>query len=288
MKPIVSVCIFTYNHENYINQCLESVLMQNTNFDFEIVIGEDYSKDNTRLICEEYEEKHPRKIRLLDRDKNLGMCENIFNSLKHCEGKYTAILDGDDYWIHPLKLQKQFEFMESNKEMNLVFHQSFAVNELTSKLDYFVTNEKISYTINDIIDKWIMATGFMFFRTEAMDYPDFLSHTHNFDLIIQLILNRNGEKTGYINEIMSVYRINVGSNTNNQNYNAINTSKRKKLLFEEYNQYSNYKFSSKINSKLKEIENMLKKSGKFSYQFFIKKIFKLIFKFFGYKIVKVG
>jgi len=233
MNPNVSVCIFTYNHEKFIERCIESALMQNTDFDFEIVLGEDYSKDSTRNICNEYVQKYPNKVRLLDRGKNLGMCENIFDSLKNCKSKYTAILDGDDYWIDPTKLQKQYNYMESHPKINLVFHQTLIINELNNTIGYFVKDKKSLYTIEDIINNWSMATGAMFFRTKAMDFPDFVYHTHNFDLAIQLILNRNGEKIGYIDELMSVYNINAGSNTNNPSYDSYNTAKRQKLLFEE-------------------------------------------------------
>jgi len=285
MNPIVSVCVFTYNHEKYIKQCIESALMQNTKFDFEIVIGEDYSTDHTRQICSEYALKYPIQIRLLDRGKNLGMCENIFDSIKQCKGKYIAILDGDDYWIHPFKLQMQFEYLEANKEMNLVFHQSIKLNEVLNSISFFKKYGKLRYSIFEIIDSWIMATGSMFFRAEAMDYPDFLSHTHNFDLIIQLILNRDGQETGFINEIMSVYRINADSNTYNSNYNTFNTLRRKKLLFEEFNNYSNLRFDDKIKLKLKEIGLLQKSHGKFSITLVIKNKIKKIFSFFGFELV---
>jgi glycosyltransferase involved in cell wall biosynthesis len=287
MNTLVSVCIFTYNHEKLIERCIESALMQNTDFDFEIVLGEDYSKDKTRNICNEYVKKYPNKVRLLDRGKNLGMCENIFDSLKNCKGKYTAILDGDDYWIDPLKLQKQFNFLETHSEMNLVFHQSLIINELNGTFSYFVKENKSLYTIEDIINNWCMATGAMFFRTKAMDFPQFVYHTHNFDLAIQLILNKNGEKIGYIDELMSVYNINVGSNTNNQNYDAYNTAKRQKLLFEEFNEYSNLKFSKTIEHKLLEINSIIQQNGRISVNLIAKKLIKDGLKIFNLKLSKI-
>lgn len=120
MQPIVSVLMITYNHEKYIAQAIDSVLMQKTNFDYEIVIGEDCSTDKTREIVLEYKAKHPDKIKLLLQEKNLGMIQNFIDTLKACTGKYIALLEGDDYWTDPYKLQKQVDFLEANPEYGLV------------------------------------------------------------------------------------------------------------------------------------------------------------------------
>ena len=286
MEPLVSVCIFTYNHESLIEQCIESALMQKTNFDYEIVIGEDYSNDRTKQICLKYEQGFPGIVRVLDRGKNLGMCNNIFKTLQECKGEYIALLDGDDYWIDPLCLQKKYDYLETNKEMNLVFNQSLVINELDNSLYYFVKNKKEQYSVNDLINKWSMATASMFFRSKAMDYPDFVYHTHNFDLIIQLIVNRNDEKIGYIDDLMSVYRINEGSNTNDPNYNAINTLKRKKILFNEFNEYTKFKFNSVIQKKLYEMERERKNLSNISISKALKKVIKNVFNSMGFDIHK--
>lgn len=284
MNPEVSVCIFTYNHEQYIEHCIESVLMQKINFKFEIVLGEDYSKDNTRTLCESYSKKYPGIIRLLDRGKNLGMCENVFDTIKNANGKYIAILDGDDYWIHPLKLQKQFDYMESNEDINLVFHQTIIINELSKTISLFVMEEKTIYKIDDIIDKWSIATGAMLFRKEAMDYPEFLSHTHNFDLVIQLIVNRNGNKIGYLKDIMSVYRINSGSNTYKPDYDFFSTWGRLILLFEEFDKYSNYIYSERIKVKINELTYYMKQDNKFSFKKEFKFLLKNLIRGVGYEV----
>ena len=123
-KMKVSVCIITYNHARFIGQALESALMQKTNFDYEIVIGEDCSTDNTGLICKKYAEMYPDKIRLLQNDKNLGVIENFKRTLYACKGEYVALLEGDDYWTDELKLQKQVDFLESNRDYAIVFHNA--------------------------------------------------------------------------------------------------------------------------------------------------------------------
>lgn len=118
----VSALIITYNQERYIEQAIRSVLDQRTNFDFEIVIGEDISKDRTREICQRLADEHPTKVRLLARDKNLGMVENHRQTHYAARGQYISMLEGDDYWIDDEKLQKQVDFLDSHPDCCLCFH----------------------------------------------------------------------------------------------------------------------------------------------------------------------
>ncbi|HNY13502.1 MAG TPA: glycosyltransferase, partial [Candidatus Wallbacteria bacterium] len=92
MSKKVSICMITYNHEKYIAQAVESVISQKTNFDYELVIGEDNSKDNTRKILIEFQKKYPDKIHLLLHDQNIGMHNNFFQTYLACSGKYIALL----------------------------------------------------------------------------------------------------------------------------------------------------------------------------------------------------
>ena len=117
MKNVsLSIVMITYNHEPYIRQAIEGVLMQETFFNIELVIGEDCSTDKTRSICEEYADKFPDKINLLPTEGNLGMMPNFMRTLEARTGKYIALCEGDDYWTDSLKLQKQLDFLEENEE----------------------------------------------------------------------------------------------------------------------------------------------------------------------------
>ena len=120
-EPLVSVKMITYNHAPYIAQAIEGVLQQKTNFPFELVIGEDCSTDGTREIVFEYQEKYPDIIRVITSDKNVGMKKNGYRTTKACRGKYVAFCEGDDYWHHPDKLQKQVDYLESHPECGMVF-----------------------------------------------------------------------------------------------------------------------------------------------------------------------
>lgn len=116
----VSVCIITYNQENYIRQCLDSVFMQKTNFDFEVIVGEDGSPDNTREILLEYKEKYGDKLVLLLHDKNIGPSANARSIQQKVRGKYIANVEGDDFWVDEYKLQKQYDILENNPEYSAV------------------------------------------------------------------------------------------------------------------------------------------------------------------------
>ena len=119
-NPLVSVKMITYNHEPYIAQAIDGVLMQETDFPIELIIGEDCSTDRTREIVLEYQKKHPDIIRVITSDKNVGMHKNAHRTEKACRGKYIAFCEGDDYWIDPLKLQHHVEFLKKNQDYGMV------------------------------------------------------------------------------------------------------------------------------------------------------------------------
>jgi glycosyltransferase involved in cell wall biosynthesis len=136
--PVVSVHMATYNHEPFIRQAIEGVMMQKTNFEFELVIGEDCSTDKTREICFEYQKKYPDKIRVLWSEKNLHLNphpagKNGRRTLVRCRGEFIAYCEGDDYWIDPLKLQKQVDVMRQHKNVGLCFGVADSLNETTGE-----------------------------------------------------------------------------------------------------------------------------------------------------------
>jgi glycosyltransferase involved in cell wall biosynthesis len=115
-EPILSVCMVTYNHERFIAQAIDSVLMQRTDFAYELVIGDDCSTDDTRRIVLDYQRRHPDKIRVLLQPRNTRGHGNCTETYGACRGKYLAELEGDDYWIDPEKLQLQVQLLEANPQ----------------------------------------------------------------------------------------------------------------------------------------------------------------------------
>ncbi len=119
-KPLVTVCLITYNHAKYIAQAIESVLMQETEYAWELVIADDFSTDGTREILRAYQLNFPDKIKLILQEKNVGANKNWVDLLSYPNSKYTAYFEGDDYWVDKHKLQKQVEFLEENENYGLV------------------------------------------------------------------------------------------------------------------------------------------------------------------------
>lgn len=124
----VSIAMLTFNHGKYIEQALDSILMQKVNFRYEIVVGDDCSSDETQNILKSYAQKHPDKFLLLLRESNIGATNNHFDVIKNCRGKYIASLEGDDFWTDENKLQIQVDFLESNKNCDAVAHRHEIVN----------------------------------------------------------------------------------------------------------------------------------------------------------------
>jgi glycosyltransferase involved in cell wall biosynthesis len=119
-EPLVSVWMTAFNHEPYIARAIDGVLVQETNFPTELVIGEDCSTDRTREIVMEYQKRHPGIIRVITSDRNVGLFENDRRVNKALRGKYVAFCEGDDYWVHPRKLQMQVDIMEADPGVGLV------------------------------------------------------------------------------------------------------------------------------------------------------------------------
>ena len=113
---LVSVAVITYNMENYLRTLLDSILEQKVKFEYEIIIDDDYSPDGSRKIIEEYQQKYPDIIKPSLRNQNIGGSRNMFGVMQKCQGKYIAILEGDDFWEDENKLQYQVDFLENHAE----------------------------------------------------------------------------------------------------------------------------------------------------------------------------
>lgn len=126
---MLSVVMTTYNHEAYIAEAIESVLMQHTTFDVEIVVGEDCSSDATRSIVESYCAQYPERVRLVGSEHNVGMRANYRRTIEAARGRYVAMLDGDDYFTASDKLQRQVELLERRADIGMCYTRSRRVDE---------------------------------------------------------------------------------------------------------------------------------------------------------------
>ena len=208
-KPLVSIFICTYNQEDFVEETLESFLNQKCNFDSEIVIAEDCSKDNTAAICEDYVRKYPDKIVLLKREKNLGLIKNFFEGITHCRGKYIAMCGGDDYWTDDSKLQKQFEFLEKNPDFVISYTDSIMLDEdgnMISDTEVGYENRR-DFTSDELKKGAFLSARTMVFRN-IIDYSKTnFKKIFNEDIFLISILGQYG-KGKYLEDIKpSVYRI---------------------------------------------------------------------------------
>ena len=217
-KKLVSVCVQTYQHINYIKQCLDSILMQKTNFEFEVLLGDDESTDGTREICIEYAKKYPEKIRLfLHRRENVifingaatGRFNLLFNFTK-AKGKYIAMCEGDDYWTDPYKLQKQVDLLESNPNFSACYH---SVNWLENGKEhiYSPTIKKEYYDENDVLQNILQNTicATVFRKDVIVDKMHYISEIPYGDMMIHALSARYGN-IAYIDEPMATYRRHAG------------------------------------------------------------------------------
>ena len=148
----ISTCIISYNQEKYIAQTIESALMQNGNFENEIIICDDCSSDGTIKIIQKYIEKYPDKIKAYFAEKNIGMLRNWERALSLCNGRYIALLEGDDFWNDENKLQKQFSFLEKNMGYSVSFTNATIKYENSEKPNEpYVTLTGETFSLADLL-----------------------------------------------------------------------------------------------------------------------------------------
>lgn len=211
-SPVVSVCIITYNHERFIAQAIESVLMQETDFPVELVIGEDCSADGTRETALDNARRHPERIRLLLHEHNLGMMPNFVATLQACRGQYIALVEGDDYWTDPHKLQNQVDFLESHPDYALCFHATYKLFQDTGQVVIEKPNlRRPYYELDDILGMriGIWTVSVMFRRALVLDLPAWYFEAPVGDTPLFALLSKQG-KIGYIDQVMATYRVHDG------------------------------------------------------------------------------
>lgn len=204
----VSVFMVTYNHERFIAQAVESVLRQEVDFDYEVVIGEDCSTDRTREIVLELQTEHPDKICVLLADKNMGGAANTIRTLRACCGEYIALLEGDDYWISSEKLRRQVEYMDANPGCAFCFHNGYEITEgdNATKTLFHRGVMKERYSIDDLLDGNFIRTCSVLFRAGLFtEFPKWHLKATCGDWPMHIMNARHGW-IGYLPEVMSVYR----------------------------------------------------------------------------------
>ncbi|WP_155302827.1 glycosyltransferase family 2 protein [Desulfosarcina widdelii] len=219
---LVSVCVQTYQHAQYIRQAVDSILMQNTDFEFEILLGEDGSTDGTREICLEYAEKYPGKIRVFQNSREDVIYvngrptgrSNFLNNVRNSRGKYIALLPGDDYWTDHDKLQKQVDILERDDNVVACHHwhehryENGIRNVGTPKKGHGYYPRKVA-SVKEIFENRLrLKSRTLMFRNLVDDrfFPDWFNKIAFGDVALSFILGQFGDFY-FIDEPMAAYRL---------------------------------------------------------------------------------
>lgn len=296
-KPLVSVCVQTYQHKLYIKECLEGILMQKVDFSFEILLGEDDSTDGTREICLEYAKRYPDKIRLFlhHRDNNIkvnGRPTGRFNfvyNLFSAKGNYIALCPGDDYWIDPLKLKKQIEVLENRPQIIVCHHwHKYRVGcgeeiEAPKENQGYLPNEIA--TVNQIfLNKLRIKSRTMVFRNILGSdfFPDWFYYVAFGDVPFNFLLGKYG-KFYFIDEPMAVYR-QTGKGVSSAGKEKLPPPKFTELHYKSWieiwdyaNIHYNYEFEEESIKTINEFYSLIFKKNLYSVSAFLNLLFHSLF-----------
>ncbi len=270
-KPKVSICLITYNHGNYLPITLDNILSQKTNFDYELIISDDNSSDDSKNIIKEYALKYPTKIRAYLHPYNLskkfpeytpGKLNFLFG-LSRCKGEYIVHVEGDDYFCNDEKLQKQADFLDKNTYFSACFHNALMkFEDKSGREDYNINppNQKERIVPEDFLkekETWFMATAAVMFRKSFVEkLPHWFAFSKSGDIPLYVILSDQAP-IGYLPEVMSVYRRHLeGMSYTDSNFDA-NFVNNRIFMYENINNFTKNKYKSLIYSILASYYKML-------------------------------
>jgi glycosyltransferase involved in cell wall biosynthesis len=263
----ISVAVVTYNHEQYIAQCLDSILMQEGTCNLEVIIGDDYSTDRTRQIVRDYQEKHPDIFLVLPTTANMGIARNVKRCLDACSGDYIAICDGDDYWTDPYKLAKQAAFLESHPDYSLCFNAVVIYVQKEDRYETFSDQlrlEKDTLTTEDLIENnYIGNSSACVYRTSIIrQLPEEMYNDFVGEWVLNMACGRMG-KIGFMRDWMSVYRRHSGGVSSGAS--RIDGLRLLSAAIDSYNQLFCYDYDRQFRQKKKIIEEAIAQYDKESH-----------------------
>ncbi|AQW92598.1 glycosyl transferase [Elizabethkingia anophelis] len=252
-SPKVSVFLMVYNHSSYLRACLDGIINQYVDFNIVINVGDDSSQDSSRIILKEYEERYPGKFKLLLHERNIGAIDNQLSILNLCDGEYVAMCEGDDYWIDPLKLKKQIDFLENNPNYQISFTNVNVVYEegLESKVSTLVPiTESREYSGVEILQTWCAHTSTFVFRNNDGFIKNFEKFYNKYrfsygDTPLFLYLLEFGKAYGFT-DYTSSYRRHLGGTLSQKE--AIKDGLKYITYLESINKAFNNKNYDKINN----------------------------------------
>lgn len=211
-EPLLSVLTMTYNHEKYIGRCIESVLMQKTKFPIQHIIVDDASNDATPEIIEKYSYKNHSIVPILLNNKSYAG-SNVRSLFSHCRTEYVSLCDGDDFFTHPEKLERQVEFLQTHPECALCFHPVEVRFENRSPSYVFPSETRLPgglkshYSLNDLLQGNFIQTNSVVYRWRFRDgLPEWFDPTLCPGDWVWHLLHAEMGLIGFLPEVMSVYR----------------------------------------------------------------------------------
>jgi len=248
LNPLVSVLMITHNHEIHIAQAIESILNQECEFSFELIIGEDCSLDRTREICLDFQKRYPGKVRVVFSDKNVGMHRNFGRIWHRARGKYIAMCEGDDYWVDRGKIAKQASWLEEHSKFTL--YGSLTEKIRQDKDGFWIKCGVVGpveirdrYSLEDLIPHYNFHFSSIMLRKDMIRFPLWFWDMYCVDRPLYLLCAEKGP-VGFLPEITSVYRLHEGGiwSTVTQREKACKSIK----LFETVNKHFKHRYNKCI------------------------------------------
>lgn len=270
-EVLVSIRCLVYNHERFLRRCLDSFVMQKTNFAFEAIVHDDASTDSSAAIIREYAEKYPHIIKPIYEEENLyskkdGSLRRVMNA--HTRGKYVAMCEGDDFWTDEHKLQRQVDFLESHPDYSICYHKVAVVNEdescVMKEYPDWLENRPYTFGLSDFEERNIIQTNSVMYRwrfhNESQDqyvWPGIMPG----DWMLHMLHAQVG-KVYYMPEIMSAYRRNadsiwLGAKMKGQGYFWRCYAYPFLMFFKNARALFPLKFDTRINKNLKAISTVI-------------------------------
>lgn len=248
MNYKLNILIITYNHEKYIKRAIESVIMQKFFYDYEIIIADDFSKDNTIKIVNQYKNIFGDKIKVFINSQNLGITKNYEQAFAKCNGDFIAVLEGDDYWNNDMKLKLQMEFLINHPECSMVFNKIIAEfpNNLDVPIQEFSTNVPyLLFNTSDIVENNFIQnfSGCMYRASAIRSIKSSLYDLLVYDWMINIVVSQYG-LIGYIPKAMSVHPVlESGAWSSKSEIQQLNTVLN---CIDQYNSFLKYKYNSEF------------------------------------------
>jgi len=260
--PTVAVGVLAYNHQDYIVQCLDSILKQKGNFQLKLIICEDKSTDRTAEIIEHYiSEKSSNLgnniiIEYLTTDKNLGMVKNLQRLIEACQGNdYVALIDGDDYWTNESKLQHHIDYMMANPECSMTFDSILMYWEKEDKFELYTLQQeakKTRFNTSEIIESYVIGniSCCVYDGRYLEKIPSQLFEMFVGDWMLNIVYSQFGD-IGFIKQPMTVYR-----KHENGIWSGLNEiDKRKRLInsIHDYNRFLSFTYDEEFSKVIDQL-----------------------------------